>query len=156
MHPKTKQKERQKKKFLRVLAEQYGNYTATCKAMKIDPSTQRKWRAEDKEFDEQCQLIKDDVLDQVEMNAFKKAIEDGSEIMTMFILKTQGKHRGWVERQDNLQINVGEGTKMIQVLPADASIIERLHEKKVVEIEEATEVDESGKARQVENTEDEG
>lgn len=52
-------------------------------------------------------LARETMLDAVELKAYSQAIQ-GDTSMIIFILKTQGKKRGYVEKQINLNVDVSK------------------------------------------------
>jgi len=91
-----------KKAFLQALEKNLGIVTQTAKAVGIHRSTYYEWRLIDSDFAEACDAIQEVALDFVEGKLFKR-IQDEDTASILFYLKTKGKHRGYVERQEVTQ-----------------------------------------------------
>ncbi len=88
-----------KKIFLEALKEQLGIVTPTAKQTGINRTTHYKWLKEDPEYKAEVDLIPDLVLDFAE-NALFKLMQEKNVAATIFFLKCNGKHRGYVERHE--------------------------------------------------------
>ncbi len=88
-----------KKALLKALEKSLGVVTVACKNVGIDRSTFYKWVKEDKEFARRVEEIENVSLDFVESKLFN-LISEGNPAATIFYLKTKGKKRGYVERQE--------------------------------------------------------
>src|SRR5437016_1260762 len=88
-----------KKQCLAALEKSLGIVTDACKTMKIHRSTFYDWYKADKEFAEAADSINDLALDFAESQLFER-IRSGDTTATIFYLKTKGKKRGYVERQE--------------------------------------------------------
>jgi len=99
-----------KQRFLKVLSSgEPGacvNVAAAARAVGVDRSTPYTWRKRDPEFAEAWDDAIEAGLDRLEAEADRRA-RDGSDTMLIFLLKTRGKRRGYVERQD---YGIGAGT----------------------------------------------
>lgn len=84
---------------LAVFKAKMGLVSPTCDEVGVSRTTFYAWRREDKEFDEACKEIEERCIDFAESELFKQ-IRDGSTTATIFYLKTKGKGRGYVERQE--------------------------------------------------------
>jgi hypothetical protein len=85
-------------RFLEVFKDKLWNISATCKELDMDRSTYYKW-LEDEEFEGKVKNAKEDLIDFAE-NALLKQIKEGVTTSIIFFLKTQAKHRGYIERQE--------------------------------------------------------
>tara|TARA_R100001443_G_scaffold15803_1_gene25579 strand:- start:7340 stop:7675 length:336 start_codon:yes stop_codon:yes gene_type:complete len=90
----------QKERFIEAYQKSFGNVSQSCKAIGIARQTYYNW-LKDKEFETQLQEIKpkDLFLDFVESKLVEK-INSGDTTAIIFALKTKGKPRGYVERQE--------------------------------------------------------
>lgn len=88
-----------RKTFYEVLLKNFGNVTKACEHVGIARKTYYEWLKVDQEFKEACDGIGEVNLDFVE-DALYKLIRKGDKAATIFYLKTKGKHRGFVERQE--------------------------------------------------------
>jgi len=96
---KTDKTDANKKKALDALKSTMGNITAACLAADISRSQFYKWRDDDPEFDQAFKDVLESALDMGE-TALMKQIQDGNTACIIFLLKTRGKERGYVERQE--------------------------------------------------------
>lgn len=88
-----------KKAILEALEQSLGVVTSACKKVGVGRTTFYGWLADDKEFAEAVKDIENVALDFAESQLHKQ-IKDGSAAATIFFLKTKGKKRGYVERQE--------------------------------------------------------
>tara|TARA_A100001201_G_C4086469_1_gene200653 strand:+ start:403 stop:753 length:351 start_codon:yes stop_codon:yes gene_type:complete len=88
-----------KETILQALENSLGVVTVACKQANIPRSTYYKWLKEDKEFADQVKEIENIALDFAESQLHSQ-IKDGSTSATIFYLKTKGKKRGYVEKQE--------------------------------------------------------
>jgi predicted transcriptional regulator len=88
-----------KESLLKSLEQSLGVVTVACRQADIPRSTFYKWLNEDKEFTEQVKEMANVALDFAE-SALHKQIQDGIPASTIFYLKTKGKQRGYIERQE--------------------------------------------------------
>ena len=85
--------------FLQRLRDTYnGNITLTCKDVGISRGTYYKWCL-NKLFKVEVDAINDARLDEVEASLFNSAVRDNNPQAQIFIMRTKGKHRGYVEKQ---------------------------------------------------------
>ncbi len=88
-----------KKKILAALAKSSGNVSEACKAVGISRGTFYLWREEDEAFKTDISEITEASIDVVEGELMKK-IKSGDTACIIFFLKTRGKTRGYVERNE--------------------------------------------------------
>lgn len=88
-----------KEALLKALEKSLGVVTAACKKSETPRSTYYKWLKEDKDFAKDVRDIENVALDFAESQLHKQ-ISDNSTAATIFYLKTKGKGRGYVERQE--------------------------------------------------------
>ena len=95
-----KKKLRGKKKLMiSALKAQLGIITAACKAVEISRETHYRWLKEDPNYKLWVDELPDLTLDFVE-NALLKNIKSGNVVAQIFYLKTKGKERGYIEKQE--------------------------------------------------------
>ena len=99
-----------KKAMLEALEKSLGIVTSACKSVDISRETHYRWLREDAEYKAAVEALSDVALDFAESQLHKQ-IKDGNSTATIFFLKTKGKKRGYVERQE-LDVSTG---KMFQV-----------------------------------------
>ena len=105
----------QKRAMLEALEKSLGVVTTAAKIVGIDRSTHYKWLASDKKYKKAVESIGDIAIDFVESKLFK-SIEKGRDAPIIFYLKTKGKNRGYIERQEitgSDGINLGIPTTII-------------------------------------------
>ena len=93
---KTKQN---KAAIIQSLEKSLGVVTSACKQVGISRTQFYSWMKEDEEFKEAVEDISNVALDFVESRLHQQ-IKDDSTAATIFYLKTKGKKRGYVERQE--------------------------------------------------------
>lgn len=103
--------EHKKKALLEALEKSLGVVTTACKQVGIGRTMFYEY-LKDEEFKSQVEDLQDVALDFAESQLFKQ-IQKESTAATIFYLKTKGKKRGYVERQE---ITGGDG------LPNDITI----------------------------------
>lgn len=88
-----------KKAFLELLEKNLGIVTTTCKATGIARSTYYLWREQDEEFRKATEQVQDVAVDFVEGKLYTR-INEGSDAAIIFYMKTRGRSRGYVEKQE--------------------------------------------------------
>ena len=91
--------EQHKKAILEALEKSLGIVTTACKSVGIGRTQFYNWLKEDKEFADKVSDIENVALDFAESQLHKQ-ISNDSTSATIFYLKTKGKKRGYVERQE--------------------------------------------------------
>lgn len=93
-----------KASMLEALEKSLGVVTMATKAAGISRETHYRWLREDSEYKEKVDSIENIALDFAESQLHKQ-IREGNHVATIFFLKTKGKSRGYVERQEIQQTN---------------------------------------------------
>lgn len=88
-----------KKAMLQALEKSMGVVSTACKIVGINRSTHYDWLKNDPDYATEVKDIENVALDFAESKMFKN-IEKGKEASIFFYLKTRGKQRGYVERQE--------------------------------------------------------
>ena len=88
-----------KKAMLEALEKALGIVTQACKMVGIHRSTHYDWMNSDEEYKTAVEDLGDVALDFAE-SKLHKLIDSGNPAATIFYLKTKGKNRGYVERQE--------------------------------------------------------
>jgi hypothetical protein len=91
--------EHYKKAILEALEKSLGVVTTACKFVGIGRTTFYQWLKDDEDFAESVRDIDNVALDFAESQLHKQ-ISENSTAATIFYLKTKGKKRGYVERQE--------------------------------------------------------
>ena len=99
-----------KKAVIDALEKTLGVVTTACKQVGIGRTQFYEWLKTDGEFRKQVEDIQNVALDYAESQLHKQ-IGDGSTAATIFYLKTKGKNRGYIERQE-IQHDGGEGLRI--------------------------------------------
>lgn len=102
--------------MLKALEKSLGVVSTACRAIGIDRTTHYRWYADDSEYKKACDDLKDVTLDFAESQLHKQ-IQEGNTTATIFLLKTLGKKRGYVERQE-IQHDTDISSKVIEWTPA--------------------------------------
>lgn len=89
--------------MLEALEKAFGIVTAACKAAGINRDTHYRWLKEDADYKDAVNELANVSLDFAE-NALLKKIQEGETTAIIFYLKTKGKQRGYIERQETHQI----------------------------------------------------
>jgi hypothetical protein len=88
-----------KEAILKALENSLGVVTTACKQTDTPRSTFYKWLKEDEEFAKEVKDIENIALDFGESQLHSQ-MSGGSTAATIFFLKTKGKRRGYIERQE--------------------------------------------------------
>jgi len=88
-----------KKDFLKVFKSKACNISIACESIGIERSTYYNWMEKDKKFNTKVIAYQESLLDFSE-SMLMKNISKGKEASVFFHLKTRGKSRGYVERQE--------------------------------------------------------
>lgn len=107
-----------KKAMLQALEKSLGVVTTACKNVGISRETHYKWLREDESYKESVDDLVNVALDFAETQLHKQ-ISKGNPTSTIFYLKTKGKNRGYIERQE-IQHDGGEGLR-IEIIDGNAS-----------------------------------
>ncbi|MBT6048491.1 MAG: hypothetical protein HOG49_16945 [Candidatus Scalindua sp.] len=88
-----------KEKTVEVFKKKGCNVSATCSALGISRNTFYKERKKNSDFKQELIDAEEAVIDNVETKLLSK-INDGDTTCMIFFLKTKGKKRGYIERQE--------------------------------------------------------
>jgi hypothetical protein len=91
--------EQHKKAMLEALEKSLGVVTTACLQVGIGRTTHYQWLKEDPEYKEAVDDIENVAIDFAETHLHQQ-IKSGNPSSTIFYLKTKGKRRGYVERQE--------------------------------------------------------
>jgi hypothetical protein len=89
-----------KEAMLKALEESLGVVTMAAKKIGIDRRTHYLWMNTDEDYKAAVEDLQDVVLDFAE-SRLHKLVEKGDTASTIFLLKTKGKRRGYIERTDH-------------------------------------------------------
>lgn len=96
-----------KENILIALEKTLGNVSLSCKKIGISRRAFYDLKKSDLDFSKSVDEIKEIALDFAESKLLEN-IKDNKESSIFFFLKTQGKNRGYMERTENLNIQVDE------------------------------------------------
>jgi hypothetical protein len=102
----TDQQTPRKAAYIVALEKNLGVLSTACKAAGVSKTTIYNWMKADPNFREQVEGVQDYALDFVESKLFG-AINNGNVVAAIFYLKTKGKARGYVERQEFAGVDGG-------------------------------------------------
>jgi hypothetical protein len=99
--------------MVEALKKTLGIVTTAASQVGISRNTHYTWMQEDPDYKAEVDGIADMAIDFAE-SSLQRQIQDGNTTATIFFLKTKGKDRGYVERQEVTGIN-GSGI-VIQIV----------------------------------------
>lgn len=85
--------------MVKALEKSLGVVTTACRNIGIDRATHYRWLEDDPEYKAAVQALSDVALDFAE-SKLHSLIQEGDTTATIFYLKTKGKQRGYIERQE--------------------------------------------------------
>lgn len=116
--------------FLRAYEQTLGNISASCELSGINRRTFYRWLKSpariNVKFRQQLELLQPEekLLDFAE-GALMQQIRKGDTTAIIFALKTKGKHRGYVEKQPQVTVNIGDPLSTAQELAR--ILVEEMH-----------------------------
>ena len=103
--------------MLKALEKSLSVVTTAVRSVGINRQTHYNWLRDDPKYAAEVKSIEDITLDFAESQLHKQ-IQDGNVTATIFLLKTKGKKRGYVERQE-IQHDSSIESKIIEWTPAN-------------------------------------
>ena len=88
-----------KKNFLEALHSNLGNISEACNKINISRQTYYRWIDDAQDFESKCKNVSESLLDLAENRLLEK-INDYDTTSIIFFLKTKGKKRGYIEKQE--------------------------------------------------------
>ena len=110
--------EPKKAAMVEALTKALGIVKMACESCGISRNTHYRWLKEDAAYKAACDNLPEVVLDFAEHH-LHKLISQGNPAATIFLLKTKGKGRGYVERQE---IEVAEKKPLSWFVSDDSSV----------------------------------
>lgn len=107
---------KEKEAFLEIFESAGCNISVSCQKAKINRDTYYSWYDKDEWFRNKIEMLKESLLDFAESQLMKN-IKVGKETSLIFFLKTKGKKRGYIERQE-LDLN-GEMHQFVEFVIKD-------------------------------------
>jgi len=94
-----------KNAMLEALKKSLGIVTKAVEMVGIDRQTHYNWLKDDADYKAKVEALDDVVLDFAE-SKLHQSINNGSDTATIFFLKTKGKKRGYIEKQEIINTNL--------------------------------------------------
>jgi aspartate ammonia-lyase len=110
----SEQTEHNKKKIIEALEKSFGIVTTACRTIGIGRTQFYQWLKDDAEFKKKVNDLQNVTLDMAESQLHKQILK-GNTTATIFYLKTKGKKRGYVERQEITGVD-GENVFSIKII----------------------------------------
>lgn len=88
-----------KQAMVQAMEKSLGIVTTACKAVGISRDTHYRWMRDDEEYRQAIESIESMALDLAESKLHEQIVE-GNTACIIFFLKTKGKRRGYVEKQE--------------------------------------------------------
>jgi hypothetical protein len=102
---------KRKQLMLEALRTHKGLVSYASEAAGISRNTHYEWLKKDSEYAKAVDSITDYALDVVENTAYEMIEKDKNPAVTIFYLKTKGKKRGYIEKQE-IEISTGDMTSL--------------------------------------------
>lgn len=88
-----------KQAMVQAMEKSLGIVTTACKSVGISRDTHYRWMRDDEEYRQAIESIESMALDLAESKLHEQIVE-GNTACIIFFLKTKGKRRGYVEKQE--------------------------------------------------------
>tara|TARA_Y100001963_G_scaffold49551_1_gene69518 strand:- start:5681 stop:6040 length:360 start_codon:yes stop_codon:yes gene_type:complete len=96
---KVQKTDKKKSDFLLALKNKRGNISEACHAANIGRNTYYQWIDKDEEFKQMAEDTQEGLIDLAEEKLMEN-IEANDNTSIIFFLKTKGKKRGYIEKQE--------------------------------------------------------
>lgn len=114
-----------KEAFIIAYKENFGNITIACESAGVGRGQYKSWCDKDPEFRTRLAEIEpEEIMLDFGEHKLMERIAKGDTLATMFLLKTKGKRRGYIERQE--VAHEGDVVKQITVNVLKANHVEEL------------------------------
>jgi hypothetical protein len=114
-----------KEAFIIAYKENFGNITIACESAGVGRGQYKAWCEKDSEFRQRLAEIEpEEIMLDFGEHKLMERVAKGDTLATMFLLKTKGKRRGYIERQE--VAHEGDVVKQITVNVLKASHVEEL------------------------------
>jgi hypothetical protein len=133
-----------KEAFIIAYKENFGNITISCESAGVSRSSYNVWVKNDPEFARKLAEIEpEEIMLDFGEHKLMERIAKGDTLATMFLLKTKGKRRGYIERQE--VAHEGDVVKQITVNVLKASHVDELiNGTKQLDGDENSQLEDSG------------
>ena len=108
--------EQHKRAMLKALEQSLGVVTTAAKIAGVARTTHYEWLKTDEDYKQKVTDLENVTLDFAESQLHKQ-VKEGNTTATIFLLKTKGKKRGYIERQE-IQMDGAIESKVIEWNPA--------------------------------------
>ena len=102
--------------MVEALEKHLGIVTTACRQVDIARTTHYEWLKTDEDYNQKVIDLENVTLDFAESQLHKQ-VKEGNTTATIFLLKTKGKKRGYIERQE-IQMDGAIESKIIEWTPA--------------------------------------
>jgi hypothetical protein len=114
-----------KEAFIIAYKENFGNITIACESAGVGRGQYKSWCEKDPEFRQRLAEIEpEEIMLDFGEHKLMERVAKGDTLATMFLLKTKGKRRGYIERQE--VAHEGDVVKQITVNVLKANHVEEL------------------------------
>ena len=114
-----------KEAFIIAYKENFGNITIACESAGVGRGQYKSWCDKDPEFRQRLAEIEpEEIMLDFGEHKLMERVAKGDTLATMFLLKTKGKRRGYIERQE--VAHEGDVVKQITVNVLKASHVDEL------------------------------
>ena len=114
-----------KEAFIIAYKENFGNITIACESAGVGRGQYKSWCDKDPDFRQRLAEIEpEEIMLDFGEHKLMERIAKGDTLATMFLLKTKGKRRGYIERQE--VAHEGDVVKQITVNVLKANHVEEL------------------------------
>jgi hypothetical protein len=114
-----------KEAFIIAYKENFGNITIACESAGVGRGQYKSWCDKDPEFRQRLAEIEpEEIMLDFGEHKLMERVAKGDTLATMFLLKTKGKRRGYIERQE--VAHEGDVVKQITVNVLKANHVEEL------------------------------
>lgn len=114
-----------KEAFIIAYKENFGNITIACESAGVGRGQYKAWCEKDPEFRQRLAEIEpEEIMLDFGEHKLMERVAKGDTLATMFLLKTKGKRRGYIERQE--VAHEGDVVKQITVNVLKASHVDEL------------------------------
>jgi len=114
-----------KEAFIIAYKENFGNITIACESAGVGRGQYKSWCDKDPDFRQRLAEIEpEEIMLDFGEHKLMERIAKGDTLATMFLLKTKGKRRGYIERQE--VAHEGDVVKQITVNVLKASHVDEL------------------------------
>ena len=116
-----KEPEKTKELFLATMDKTFGNVSAACKAVGISRTMYYNWKKTDEKFkgEAESDRFEENYLDAIEAKLAKVALIDENPTVLIFLAKTKGKKRGYIEKQEIDHTSKGESLKQTIIVSTE-------------------------------------